>query len=154
MHDFKCNEFTLSRFQLTNAPGQSFRMHNDTPPILYRFLCIFWLCFRTSFSRKPGYKHTGSNYCLDQVLKAKYWTRPWFSLMRDAHWWKFPSNFSLWYLDQNSVFEKKSYLINSLSFYLVFFILLLTQEVDVSLIQMLILLERVCMNTCMHIKLT
>lgn len=121
MHDFKCNEFTLSRFQLTNAPGQSFRMHNVTPPILYRFLCIFWLCFRTSFSRKPGYKHTGSNYCLDQVMKAKYWTRPWFSLMRDAHWWKFPSNFSLWYLDQNSVFEKKSYLINSLSFYLVFF---------------------------------
>lgn len=119
MHDFKCNEFTLSRFQLKNAPGQSFRMHNDTPPILQS--CVFFkLCFRTSFSRKPGYKHTGFNYCLDQVMKAKYWTRPWFSLMRDAHWWKFPSNFSLWYLDQNGVL-KKSYLINSLSFYLVFF---------------------------------
>lgn len=90
--------------------------------------CVFFkLCFRTSFSRKPGYKHTGFNYCLDQVMKAKYWTRPWFSLMRDAHWWKFPSNFSLWYLDQNGVL-KKSYLINSLSFYLGFFLIINTRS--------------------------
>lgn len=74
----KCNEFTMSRVQLTNAPGLDKVLECATTllqPYTDFCMCSFELCFKTSFSRKPGgYKHTGSNYCLDQVMTAKYWT--------------------------------------------------------------------------------
>lgn len=66
----KCNEFTMSRVQLTNAPGLDKVLECATTLLQpYTDFCM------SSFSRKPGgYKHTGSNYCLDQVMTAKYWT--------------------------------------------------------------------------------
>lgn len=71
----KCNEFTMSRVQLTNAPGLDKVLECATTLLQpYTDFCMCSFNYASRQASRGGYKHTGSNYCLDQVMTAKYWT--------------------------------------------------------------------------------